>query len=115
MAHFAEIDQDGTVQRVIVFAGEGEAGEAACASLLGGVWKQTSYNATIRKNYAAIGMAYDAERDAFIAMKPFPSWTLDEQTCKWEAPIQRPDGEEGMPPLVWNEDTLSWVPIGGQG
>lgn len=106
MAHFAEIDQTGIVQRVVVFEGEGEAGEAACSELLGGTWKQTSYNATIRKNYAAIGMQYDAGRDAFIRQQPFPSWTLNETTCRWEPPVAMPT--EITVPLWWNETTQSW-------
>lgn len=107
MAHFAEISQ-GTVQRVIVLDGEGVAGEAACAATYGGEWKQTSYNATIRKNYAGIGMRFDAERDAFIHPQPWPSWTLDESTCRWVPPVPMP---EGCGPKDWNEETLTW---GGQ-
>lgn len=79
------------------------------------IWKQTSYNThsgvhslggiPLRKNYAAIGMTYDEDRDAFIPKKPFNSWILNEQTCLWEAPIARPnDGNK----YNWNEQTLSW-------
>jgi hypothetical protein len=69
------------------------------------VWKQTSYNNNIRKNYAGIGYQYDQTRDAFIAPKPFNSWVLNEDTCRWEAPVARPtDGNE----YTWNESTLTW-------
>ena len=67
MAHFAEIDSNNIVQRVIVVPDEHEAdGASWCANLLGGTWIQTSYNGNIRKNYAGIGYFYDSGRDAFI-------------------------------------------------
>jgi len=69
------------------------------------VWKQTSYNNNIRKNYAGIGYQYDQQRDAFIAPKPFNSWILNEDTCRWEAPVAMPI-DENM--YSWNEQTLSW-------
>jgi hypothetical protein len=69
------------------------------------VWKQTSYNNNIRKNYAGIGYTYDSNRDAFISPKPFNSWILNENTCQWDAPISYPnDGQR----YTWNESTLSW-------
>jgi hypothetical protein len=68
-------------------------------------WKQTSYNNNIRKNYAGIGFTYDSQRDAFIPIKPYNSWVLNEQTCIWEAPVARPN-DEGL--YTWNESTLSW-------
>jgi hypothetical protein len=69
------------------------------------VWKQTSYNNNIRKNYAGIGYTYDQTRDAFIPPKPFNSWILNEDTCRWEAPVVYPtDGNR----YKWNEETLSW-------
>lgn len=106
MAHFAEIGFDNTVIRVLVIPDEFESnGENWCRSLLGGNWKQTSYNGTIRKNYAGIGFKYDVNLDAFIAPKPYPSWFLNEETCRWEAPVLYPsDGKF----YVWDETTLSW-------
>ncbi len=69
------------------------------------VWKQTSYNRTFRKNFASIGFQYDQTRDAFIAPKPFNSWVLNEDTCKWESPIPYPqDNNE----YKWNEQNQSW-------
>jgi hypothetical protein len=69
------------------------------------VWKQTSYNNNFRKNYAGIGYSYDQSRDAFIAPKPFNSWILNEDTCKWESPIPYPtDG--GL--YNWNETSKTW-------
>jgi len=117
MAHFAELDDNNIVKQVIVVANEelldneveSEAkGIAFCQTLLGGNWKQTSYNGNIRKNYAGIGYTYDANRDAFIAPKPFESWVLNEDTCRWDAPIPYPtDGK----PYHWDEDSLSWVEL----
>jgi len=77
-------------------------------------WKQTSYNHNIRKNYAGIGMTYDASRDAFISVKPYASWVLDEATCKWKAPVDMPsDAGTGNPPKMysWNEATVNWVEV----
>ena len=68
--------------------------------------KRTSYNHNIRKNYAGIGYTYDTGRDAFIAPQPYASWTLDEATCRWQAPVPMPS--EGGP-WTWDEETLSWV------
>lgn len=92
MAHFAELDDQNTVLRVIVVHNnelldngvESEAkGIAFCKTLFGGNWKQTSYNGNIRKNYAGIGFTYDPVRDAFIPPKPGDSWVLEESTCQW--------------------------------
>jgi hypothetical protein len=69
------------------------------------VWKQTSYNNNIRKNYAGIGDQYDQTRDAFIAPKPFNSWVLNEDTCNWESPIPYPQDNNRY---NWNEQTKSW-------
>ena len=115
MAHFAELGEDNIVLRVIVVSNDdckdedGNESEAVgaefCRNLLGGTWKQTSYNGNIRKNYAGIGYTYDAQRDAFIAPKPYHSWVLVEETCQWTAPVAKP---EGM--YSWDEATTSWVP-----
>lgn len=120
MAHFARLDEANVVTQVIVVKNdctlnengiEDEAiGIQFCQSLYGDdtIWKQTSYNANLRKNYAGIGFIYDENRDAFIAPKPFNSWQLNETTCKWEAPIPMP---EAGGPYQWDEATLSWVAI----
>jgi hypothetical protein len=87
-------------------------GAAFCEKLFGGTWKQTSYNGSIRKNYAGVGYAFDAERDAFIPPKPYPSWLLNEDTCLWDAPVAMPeDAGTGEPPkrYAWDEATTSWV------
>jgi len=117
MAHFAQLDDAGTVLQVIVVHNnellengvESEAkGVAFCQALFGGTWKQTSYNGSIRKNYAGIGYTYDAGRDAFIPPQPFQSWTLVESTCTWQAPAPMPT-DDG--PYRWDEALLSWVGI----
>jgi hypothetical protein len=69
------------------------------------VWKQTSYNNNIRKNYAGIGYQYDQTRDAFIPPKPFNSWILNEDTCRWESPVAMPIDDNNY---TWNESTLTW-------
>jgi hypothetical protein len=73
------------------------------------VWKQTSYNNNIRKNYAGIGYTYDQTRDAFIPPKPFNSWILKETTCRWEAPVAKPTTElEENQYYSWNESIINW-------
>ena len=114
MAHFAEIDENNVVTRVIVVSNddcgggdypESDAiGAAFCTNLLGGTWKQTSYNNNFRVRYAGAGYTFDAERDAFIAPKPFPSWSLNEDTLDWEAPVPRP--AEGL--WFWDEEGQQW-------
>ncbi len=101
MAHFAEIDANNIVTRVLVF--NDNYTDSDCTALLGGTWIQTSYNNNIRKNFAGIGYTYDSNLDAFIAPKPFNSWVLNTETCKWESPIEKPEGD-----YTWNEDNLSW-------
>jgi hypothetical protein len=108
MSHWAEIDENNIVTRVLVGNNsEPDEGEAFMNSL-GGTWVKTSYNGTIRKNYAGIGYSYDSSRDAFIAPKPFDSWELDEDTCRWEAPVAYPtDGKI----YTWNEDITNWEEV----
>jgi hypothetical protein len=96
MAHYARIDENNIVQQVIVVDNKDTAdafgvekeyiGAAFCERLLGGTWKQTSYNANFRKNYAGIGYTFDAARDAFIPPRPSDDATLDEATCQWIVP-----------------------------
>jgi len=118
MAHFAQLDQNNLVTQVIVVANqecldehraESETvGVAFCQSLIGGTWKQTSYNGNFRKNYAGIGFTYDPVRDAFIPPKPYASWTLNEDTCLWGAPVAYPvDGKI----YEWNEDQQNWIEV----
>jgi hypothetical protein len=115
MAHFAELDNDNNVIKVIVVDNNDildengneseEVGINFCTQLLGGIWKQTSYNATFRKNYAGIGFTFDAEKDAFIPPKPFSKWVLNEDTCLWEAPVAYPDDEKRY---TWNDNKGEW-------
>jgi hypothetical protein len=116
MAHFAELGENNIVLRVIVVDNKDikdtfgveqeEIGAAFCRNLLGGTWKQTSYNASFRKNYAGAGYTYDGVRDAFIAPQPYASWVLNEDTCRWEAPTPMPqDGKF----YEWDEATTSWL------
>jgi len=128
MAHYAEIDENNIVLRVIVVHNNEEpteeAGREFCQNLLGGTWIKTSYNTrggvhydqdgqpdsgiALRKNYAGIGYTYDPDRNAFIPPKSFASWALDEETCLWNPPIAMPaDGK----PYLWNEETTSWVEL----
>lgn len=121
MAHFVALDANNVVTQVIVVANKDTAdangvekeyiGAAFCEKLFGGTWKQTSYNGTIRKNYAGIGYTYDADIDAFVPPKPFASWTLNNETAQWEAPVPMPeDAGTGEPPKMysWDEATTSW-------
>ena len=115
MAHFAEIDENNVVLRVIVGVDEPLDGEAIYHEMTGTTWKKTSYNTVagehllggtpFRKNYAGIGYTYDPDRDAFIPPQPFPSWTLDEQTCQWNSPVPFPNDEKQY---FWDEPSVSW-------
>ena len=104
MAHFAKLNNN-TVTEVIVaeqdFINSGAVGDSF-------LWVQTSYNGNFRKNYASIGYTYDKTKDAFIAPKPYASWTLDEDTCQWKAPSAMPDDGKRYD---WNEDTTNWTEI----
>jgi hypothetical protein len=118
MATFAKLDENNKVLSVHMVNDEDiiingveseEKGIEFLTSIHGhSNWKQTSYNSRIRKNYAAINYSYDASRDAFIAPKPFNSWTLNESTCKWEAPVPFPtDGKY----YRWDDSVQNWVEI----
>ena len=76
------------------------------------IWKQTSYNGNIRKNFAGIGFTYDEDRDAFIAPKPYASWILNEETCQWDAPVAMPELTQeqidNKNSYNWNEETQQW-------
>lgn len=116
MAHFAKLDENNIVVFVTVGRNEDDGKEDELSARTGDVYKQTSYNTQggvhvlggtpYRKNYAGIGYTYDPVRDAFIPPKPYPSWSLNEDTCLWEAPF--PCAEDGKY-YKWDEDTLSWV------
>lgn len=123
MAHFAQLDENNKVLQVIVvgnstiddlpFPESEPVGVEFCRSLLGPDtnWKQTSYNANFRKNYASIDFTYDATLDAFISPKPYPSWLLDTQICQWVPPVPCPtDGNF----YSWDESTKTWVLIQGE-
>jgi len=118
MAHFAELDQNNIVLRVVVINDDyAEDGENWCNNFFGGgVWKQTSYNAIIRKHYAGIGYSYDETLDAFIEPQPYTSWSLNNTTCEWEAPVEYPQVEtdvEGNPMefYSWNNDISNWEKV----
>jgi hypothetical protein len=111
MAHFAKLGTGNIVEQVIVVSNDIAITEQAGSDFINklyntrDVWKQTSYNNNIRKNFAGIGYQYDQTRDAFIAPKPFNSWILNEDTCRWEAPVAYPtDGAK----YKWNETNLTW-------
>ena len=109
MSHFAEIDNDGIVQRVIVaeqdFINSGAVGDSF-------KWVQTSYNHNFRKQFAGIGCKYDKNKDIFIAIQPFPSWVLDENS-DWKAPVAEPNETVNGIPIhyKWNEDNQEWHPF----
>jgi len=121
MSHFAEIDSDGIVKRVLVaeqdFINSGAVGDT-------NNWIQTSYNTRkgkhyppnsvvsdgdgLRKNYAGVWYTYDSIRDAFISQKPYVSWTLDDDTCQWNPPVAYPDDGKFY---SWDEDNTEWKEI----
>ena len=121
MAHFAKLGTGNIVEKVEVISNDVATTEQTGVEFLQNlykdraVWKQTSYNTRggehlldgtpFRKNYAGIGYKYDQTRDAFIPPKPFNSWTLNEDTCLWKAPVDKPtDGQK----YTWNETNQTW-------
>ena len=110
MAHFAKIDENNKVIRVLVVdnSQEHRGQEFLAVDLkLGGTWIQTSYNNNFRKNFAAIGGTYDPIKDIFISEKPFPSWILDENN-DWQAPVSFPDDGKFY---NWDEENTKWVEV----
>ena len=115
MSHFAQIDENNVVTRVLVadqnFIDSGVVGDPS-------KWLQTSYNTyggehklggtPFRKNYAGIGYTYDAALDAFIPPKPFTKWILNEETCLWEPPISAPNDDKNY---VWSDDQDNWIEV----
>jgi len=129
MAHFAKLDENNIVTTVNVVHNnellvDGVENEQKGIDFLNTFfntsdnWKQTSYNTSsgvhnsgktpLRKHYAGIGYTYDESRDAFIPPQPYPSWTLNEETCNWESPVPMPSGEEEGTRYNWNEETGGW-------
>ena len=121
MAHFAKLNSENIVEKVLVVSNEVATNEQAGVNFLNNLlktsdtWKQTSYNTVggvhklggtpFRKNYAGVGYKYDESRDAFISPKPYNSWTLNETSCSWEAPTPYPnDGNL----YIWDEENLRW-------
>lgn len=115
MAHFAEINNENIVTRVLVTDNAlPNEGQDWLEANIGGTWVKTSYNTfagihqlggtPLRKNFAGIGYSYRADLDAFVPPKPFPSWILNLETCLWDAPSPKPAGS-----FTWDESTLSWV------
>ena len=121
MAHFAELDSNNKVIRVIVLDDEHQNnGQEFCRSVFNTTnsFVQTSYNTIrgehrlggtpFRKNYASVGYTYDTIRDAFIPPKPYNSWILNENTCTWDPPIPWPGEQGANTTTVWDEKNVSW-------
>jgi len=121
MAHYAKLDATHNVINVhvlnnaVITDGEGNEQEQLGVDFLTqlhggeGWYKQTSYNGNFRKNYAGIGYTYDKSRDAFMPPKPYSSWILNEDTCRWDAPIAMPNDDQRY---IWNEETQAWTLLG---
>jgi hypothetical protein len=111
MAHFAKLGIGNVVETIEVVSNDIALTEQVGIDFLNNlyntrdVWKQTSYNNNIRKNYAGVGYSYDEARDAFIPLKPYTSWTLNEDSCQWEAPIAYPEDDNNY---VWDEESQEW-------
>jgi hypothetical protein len=111
MAHYAFLDSNNIVTEVIVGIDEtklieGLDPETWYSEFRGQICKRTSYNGKIRKNYAGIGFTYDFTLDAFVAPKPFDSWVLDQNTCQWKPPVEKPEGN-----YRWDEKNVSWLQV----
>ena len=120
MAHFAQLENN-IVKQVIVVSNQdildenGQESEQKgidfCSNLLGGTWKQTSYNNRFRVRYAGIGFSYNPDLNAFVQPKPYPSWVLNTGTASWDAPEPKPSGELLGRKYAWNEPNLRWDDI----
>jgi hypothetical protein len=113
MAHYAFLDENNIVTEVITGIDETELIEGLhpeiwYSNFRGQTCKRTSRNGNIRKNYAGIGMFYDSSKDAFIPIKPYSSWILNEETCVWEPPVPTPQKENPNDLYVWNESIVNW-------
>lgn len=117
MAHFAKLDSNNIVTDVVVIdnsvmlKADGTESELKGKQFLNNLfgtatWKQTSYNINFRKNFAGLGFEYRTDLDAFIPLKPFNSWVLNETTCQWEAPITHPDDNTICD---WDEENQEWI------
>lgn len=112
MAHFAELDENNIVIRVLVTDSNdprGDRGYGWLVENLGGVWVETKYDGSIRNKFAGQGDNYNPEADLFYPASPYPSWILNEEDWTWNAPHRAPDSG----PWIWDESTLSWVEPGG--
>jgi len=124
MAHFAKLGPGNIVTSVHVVSNDVATSEQAGVEFLQNlhgkdtVWKQTSYNANIRKNFAGVGYTYDEQKDAFISPRVYKGWNLNEETCKWEPPIAYPNtftqnltddnGDPIADQYYWDENKLKW-------
>ena len=119
MAHFAEIDENNIVLRVLVTDNnEPDEGHQTLVDMLGGRWVKTSYNTysnkhtlggtPLRGNFAGLGMTYDEDLDAFLYPQPHPSWILNTDIMIWEAPFPTPNEDLRY---TWDEATLSWIEV----
>tara|TARA_R100001082_G_scaffold62148_1_gene34762 strand:- start:512 stop:970 length:459 start_codon:yes stop_codon:yes gene_type:complete len=125
MAHFAELNSNNEVIQVVVISNEdvnanggdySSEAETFVANLIphsenGVAWKQTSYNGNQRKQYAGIGLTYDAAKDKFILPKPFASWSLDSND-DWQAPVTYPNVDEvdsNLVEILWDETNQKWL------
>lgn len=112
MAHFCKLNFWNKVERVEVVSNDIVTTEQAGIDFLNNLyktndaWVQTSYNENFRKNFASIGFKYNQTKDAFIPPQPYTSWTLNETTCQWEAPVAYPDDGNLY---LWDEETLNWI------
>lgn len=116
MAHFAEIDSNNIVLRVIVVDDENcldengleseQHGAVFCSQNFGGTWKQCSYNSNFRKNFPSVGFQYRTDLDAFIEPQPFSKWILNEETAQWEPPIANPSTDDEQ--YWWNDNVGQW-------
>lgn len=116
MAHFAQLDNNNVVVRVIVVDNKDTSdangvekeyiGKAFCERIFGGNWIQTSYNGNMRRRFAGKGMIYNEAIDAFMAPKPYASWVLNGATAEWDPPVAKPtDGKQ----YLWDELNQKWV------